>query len=265
VRVTILGSGSRGNSLVVDLGGRRIAIDAGFGPRPLARRLQEAGIAPESIDACALTHEHQDHAQGALHARLKWRWTLVATPPTLAALPTGSATSRLVPLEHETSHEIGPVRITLFAIGHDAANPSAVVLEDTESGARVGVAHDLGVTSDHLARSFERLDMLVLEANHDMAMLRAGRYPRFLQERIAGPRGHLSNEQAADFAARISHRGLKNVMLAHLSANNNTPQLAHSAVSARLRGTPFGGKVVVAGQDSITCAGSMPAAQLQLL
>lgn len=261
VGVTVVGSGSRGNALVVEFGATRIAVDAGFGPRALAGRLRAAGIEPASISACVLTHEHTDHAKGALAAKKKWGWTLVGTPGTLTAIGAGRSARAL---DYDVSWDSGDVGIRLVRVAHDAAAPAAVVLENRASGARVGVAHDLGVVDDTIAAGFERLDVLVLEANHDAERLRTGPYPPFLQERIRGGSGHLSNAQSADLAARVMHPGLRAIVLAHLSQENNTPRLAMETFAPRLRAARFRGRLHVASQDGVTRAGASADAQREL-
>jgi phosphoribosyl 1,2-cyclic phosphodiesterase len=264
VRVSILGSGSRGNALVIDTGAVRLAVDVGFGPRAMARRLREAGLAPESIAGAVLTHEHQDHAQGALDARLKWRWTLLGTAGTLAALEPGAATARLQALPYAAPLAFEGVRVTLFPVPHDAAAPAAVLVEDVRSGWRVGVAQDLGAVPDALRADFRDLDVLVLEANHDPELLRNGPYPPHLQRRISGGRGHLSNAAAAGWLADLAHRGLQHVVLAHLSETNNSPALAVAAARAALRRAGCRAALVAASQREGVAVGAAPSAQLGL-
>jgi phosphoribosyl 1,2-cyclic phosphodiesterase len=262
VRVTVLGSGSRGNALVVEFGATRIAVDAGFGPRGLARRLRESGIEPESVQAAVITHEHQDHAQGAFHARSKWRWTLISHEATFAKLGAGAAVARLVMPAFGTATEVDGVLVTLYPIPHDAAAPAAVVLEHIASGRRVGVAHDLGAVPAALVAPFRDLDIAVIEANHDVDMLRQGPYPPSLQRRVSGGAGHLSNVQAGAWVREIASARLQHVVLAHLSETNNTPELAVSAVRGALKGSPYRGSVQAAGQR-VPCAVGEPA-QTQL-
>jgi phosphoribosyl 1,2-cyclic phosphodiesterase len=264
VRVTVMGSGSKGNCLVVEMGGCRIAVDAGFGPRTLAKRFKAMGIAPDSVQACVLTHEHTDHSCGALAARRKWHWTLVATAPTLASAGAANATTRVVPLAYETAYTVANLRLTLLRVSHDAVAPAAVLVEDAVGGGRIGIAYDLGEIPPGLDRAFERLDLLVLEANHDPGLLRTGPYPPFLQDRVAGRQGHLSNEQSAAFARRVAHRGLRALVLAHLSEQNNTPAIARSTVGSRLRGTGFQGALVTASQSAPCVVGTRGPEQLTL-
>ena len=264
VSVTLLGSGSKGNCLIVDLGTTRIAVDAGFGIRILARYFKSAGIAPESIAACAITHEHLDHVRGARKARDKWRWTLMATAPTFAASDI-AGTARILPTPYRRPTAFGDARVTLLPIAHDAAAPAAVLIEDVVSGARVGIAQDLGAIPEGLLEAFDRVDVLVIEANHDPGMLRAGPYPPVLQDRIAGGRGHLSNRQCADFVARAAHRDLRAIVLAHLSEQNNTPEIARATVARALRGGPFRGKLVTAAQHAVCTVGDLADVQYSLL
>jgi phosphoribosyl 1,2-cyclic phosphodiesterase len=264
VRVTALGSGSKGNCLVVDFGTTRVAVDAGFGIRVLARHFKAAGIVPESVAACVVTHEHLDHVRGARKARDKWRWSLMATPQTFAAAGIGG-TARLAPTAYRRPTMFGDARVTLLPISHDAAAPAAVLIEDVVSGARVGVAQDLGAIPEGLLEAFDRVDVLVIEANHDPGMLRAGPYPPSLQDRVAGPRGHLSNRQCADFVARAAHRDMRAIVLAHLSEQNNTPEIARSTVARALRGGPFRGKLVTAAQHLVCSVGDAAEVQYQLV
>lgn len=249
---------------MIDTGTLRLAVDVGFGPRAMARRLREAGIAPESVAGAVLTHEHQDHAQGALDARLKWRWTLLGTAGTLDALRPGAATARLqaVPTAAATAFE--DVDITLLPVPHDAAAPAAVLIEDRRSGWRVGVAQDLGAVPDGLRAAFRDLDVLVVEANHDPELLRQGPYPPHLQRRITGGRGHLSNAAAATWLAEAADRRLRHVVLAHLSETNNTPALALAAAREALRRAGSRATLVAAAQREGVAVGAPPSAQLGL-
>ncbi len=264
MRISVVGSGSRGNCLVIDAGTLRLAVDVGFGPRATATRLRAVGIAPESVAAAVLTHEHQDHAQGALDARERWRWTLLGTAETLRALPVGAATARLLPTAYETAQSVGDLRITLFAIPHDAAAPAAVLIEDARTGMRVGIAHDLGVVPERLLSAFRDLDLAVLESNHDVEMLRSGPYPPALQRRVAGGRGHLSNAQCAAWLREIAGPRLRHVVLAHLSETNNVPALAVREARAALDAVRCRATVVPADQRVPVQVGAAPDRQLAL-
>jgi phosphoribosyl 1,2-cyclic phosphodiesterase len=264
MRVTVIASGSKGNSLVIEFGTTRIAVDAGYGPRNLAKKYAAAGIAPESVHACIITHEHVDHARGALDARRKWGWTLAGTPQTLDSIGAIDPAENSAPMDYGTPLKFGDAQVTLIKVAHDAVAPAAILVEDCASGARVGIAYDLGAIPAGLAQAFALLDILVLEANHDMGMLRAGPYPLHLQDRIAGSHGHLSNFQSAEFARTVAHPGLRAVVLAHLSEQNNTPTAAREAVGRQLRRTNFRGKLGAANQDRSCTVGDAREVQLQL-
>jgi phosphoribosyl 1,2-cyclic phosphodiesterase len=250
VRALILGTGSRGNAILLESAQSRVLVDAGFTRRELARRLRAAGVAPESIEGLIVTHEHADHAQAAALAAVKWGWTVYATDGTvrtmadLAELPVRR-------VKAGTEIVVGGLSIDIIGIAHDALEPIAVVATDTRTGARVGVVYDLGATSSTLVNSCRLLDGLVLESNHDRRMLAYSSYPPVVQRRIGGRQGHLSNNAAAEFARSIAHAGLRHVVLAHLSEQCNTPTIALQVVGASLRRTRFRGRLTASAQDTL--------------
>lgn len=249
MRAWTLGSGSSGNALLLESGAHRILIDCGFGPRAIVTRLTAIGVDPESISALLLTHEHIDHAQGAERAQKKFRWPVYASAGTLGTLREIETRWRR-PLAAGSTTAIDGFSIEAIAVPHDAAAPLAFAITATSSGARVGVAHDLGAVPDALVAAFARCDALCLEANHDVAMLRAGPYPRALQERIRGGRGHISNAECGALAASLAGPALRSVTLLHLSEVNNTAGLAERAVADALRSTGYRGPVQAAARRS---------------
>lgn len=236
MRVWSLGSGSRGNAIVIASGEQAILVDCGFGPRALALRMQKLGLAPEMISAMVITHEHQDHADGVTKVHHKFRWPVYASAGTHRALRDVPAKHR-VTLTPGLACTVGDFSVETAAIPHDANEPLAVAITATMSGARVGLAHDLGSVPATLLRLFARCDLLLLEANHDPEMLANGPYPAALQQRIRGGRGHISNVEAGRLAAQLAHPGLRGLGLLHLSETNNTPSLASDTVSGALRRT----------------------------
>jgi phosphoribosyl 1,2-cyclic phosphodiesterase len=251
VKSWVLGSGSKGNALLLESGGARLLIDCGFAPRTLHGRLKLIGVAPESISAVVLTHEHIDHVKGVAAAAKKWRWVVLASHGTLAALPALSGQRRIA-LTPGATHALDAFDLLPLRIPHDAAEPVAFVVTATVSGARAGVATDLGEVPPTVLAAFERLDLLVLESNHDEGMLRAGPYPFQLQERILGRNGHLANRTCGATIAAVAHRGLRDVVLAHLSEVNNEPALARRTVLSAIRGSAFKGRLHVAAQAGPT-------------
>ena len=263
MRFCTLASGSKANATLVEVGATRLLIDCGLGPRILAKRLGEAGVAPSSIDALLVTHEHIDHVKGIAQAVAKWHWPVFATRGTLSGIA-DVPQERQHALAYDTAQAIGDCVVQLVRVPHDAAQPAAVVITAQRSGARIGVATDLGHVSDALGTAFERLDFLVFESNHDEDMLRNGPYPPFLQARIASDTGHLSNRQTGGLLERAAHRGLRHVLLAHLSQQNNEPKVALAAAKAVLKGTAFKGSLACAAQDEVTLPGASRDGQMEL-
>lgn len=237
ITVTMLGSGSRGNAILVDGSAGSLLVDAGFGVRTLAKRFETAQRNPADVGALLLTHEHVDHACGAAAACDRWSWTVHASAGTHAALavqPNG-APSDVGLLPASGAGSLCGFTIDHAPLPHDATDCRAFVLTDDASGARVGIVLDAGHVPEGLPSLLDRLDLLVVESNHDDDMLANGPYPWPLKQRISGGSGHLSNVVAAELAAACAHRGLKSVVLAHLSETNNTPDLAISTTRAALR------------------------------
>ena len=245
MQLWVLGSGSRGNAILLDAGDTRILIDAGFPPRILAARMRFCGIAPESVCALIITHEHFDHIRGAVKSAAKWGWETYASTGTVRACHRLASAHTF--RAGEALH-INGVTVQSVRIAHDAADPVALVACDERTGVHAAIAHDLGAPNDALRRALERVDVMVLESNHDEGMLRAGPYPPFLQARISGGRGHLSNRAACALARKAVHAGLRDLVLAHLSEHNNTPATAHRAMAAALRETRFRGRLTPAPQ-----------------
>jgi phosphoribosyl 1,2-cyclic phosphodiesterase len=233
MRFASLGSGSEGNGLVVESGETRILVDCGFGVRDTAARLARLGLVPGDIAAIFVTHEHSDHVGGvaafaARHDIPVWLTfgTLDAVAERLADVP------RVYSFDSHDVLAIGDLEVRPFPVPHDARDPVQYVLGD--GGARLGVLTDLGVVTSHVEASLTGCDALVLECNHDEAMLAGGRYPYPLKQRIAGRLGHLCNDAAAALLRAIDTSRLRHVVAAHLSKENNTPDLARAALAGAL-------------------------------
>jgi phosphoribosyl 1,2-cyclic phosphodiesterase len=249
MRLTVLGSGSRGNALLVECGRDALLVDAGFSFKELQRRAELAGRDLSRVRALALTHEHGDHARGVARAAREWNATVAASAGTLGAL--GEALpSRVerVALPPARGVDLHGFRLTAFPTSHDARDPIMLIVEDA-NGHRVGVAYDVGWPTVALRHACRGLDALVIESNHDEIMLRSSDYPPSVRARIAGHGGHLSNRQAASLIGEAAHTGLSTVVLVHLSERCNTAELAMEATKAALRGTAFSGTIVIATQD----------------
>jgi phosphoribosyl 1,2-cyclic phosphodiesterase len=266
MKIHILGSGSKGNAIVLETDHTRVLVDAGFGTRTLAQRMRALDVAPESISALVITHEHGDHICGAASAARKWRWPVYATPGTLRALRQRRHIAAH-PIEPRRELVVDDLSLRFVRTPHDAEESIALVATDLESGIRTGVVYDLGHVTPRLAAHFTQLDALLLESNHDDDMLREGPYPWVVKQRIAGPRGHLSNGDAAVLARSCVHRGLGHLILCHLSQNNNRPEVALRTMRSGLRGTGFRGQLAAASQDrpmTVAVGGAGRATQLSL-
>lgn len=250
MKLWVLGSGSGGNAVLVEGAGSRILVDAGFAPRVLKQRLASARVAPESIEAVVVTHEHTDHAKGVAAAAQKWGWTIVSTAGTRMMCPEWTGLKMILTPRRSTV-EIGDFRLETFPVAHDASEPIGVIVTCLADGARAGIIYDLGCVSESVLRAMDRLDVLVLEANHDEGMLRTGPYPVSVQMRIGGKLGHLSNRVAAQTASQCMHAGLNNIVLAHLSESCNDPQSALKTVGDSLRRARFKGRLTAASQNRV--------------
>ena len=248
MRAWTLGSGSKGNSILLESDGTRVLIDAGYSPRALAQRLAAVRVAPESISAVIVTHEHIDHMRGVRAAQRRRKWQVFGSAGTLAAIAELDA-RRVTPLRSGAPFAIGALQFELVRVPHDASAPTAVVATATRTGFRTGIAHDLGAVPDTLRAAFAHLDLLLLESNHDEEMLRTGPYPPFLQARISGGSGHLSNRRSSALTRELAGASLRELVLLHLSEANNTPGLAVGAARIALRAAKSRCPVTAAPQD----------------
>lgn len=273
MRVTVLGSGSSGNATLVEAGDVRVLVDAGFSGRDLERRLRAAEVEPESITAIVITHDHVDHTRGMGIFARRFGTPLHLTPKTAEACQS-LLTGKEVVHSYTSSAplHIGQLRIDPFLTVHDAVDPVAVTLQDGETGLKLGIATDLGRPTASVRHALAGCHLLVLEANHDEAMLWNGPYPWSVKQRIASSHGHLSNNAAADLARELFHPDLGAVILAHLSGHCNDPALARDVVSEALDSLDFAGRLLVAGQDEpldpidlIELKRSTPVEQLSML
>ncbi|MGI8499133.1 MAG: MBL fold metallo-hydrolase [Gemmatimonadaceae bacterium] len=248
MRMWVLGSGSRGNAVLFEAEGSRVLIDAGFTVRDLEARLGAVGVPGESIEDLVVTHEHTDHVRGACAAARRWGWTIHASAGTLAACPELVAAGAIA-IPPDGVLMLDTICLDAVPVPHDAVEPIAIVATARGSGVRAAVVYDLGHVGEALRRKLADLDLLVLEANHDDGMLRAGPYPPSVVHRIGGRLGHLSNRAAAGLARGCAHRALSHIVLAHLSDRCNQPGLAAAAVGAALAITPFRGGLHASAQE----------------
>lgn len=236
LRFRSLGSGSTGNATLVEAtsGGRtsRLLIDCGFALRHLDLRLARAGLAASDIDAVFITHEHGDHI-GCAHA-LSRRDRIQVWMSEGTWLATGGRDfeGRLNFARDNMDIGVGDLVVQPFTVPHDAREP--LQLRCTDGARSLGVLTDLGHATPHVLARLSGLDALLLEFNHDSDMLAASAYPAFLKMRVGGNYGHLSNAAAADIARAVHHGGLRHVVAAHLSEQNNKPEIVRRAMADAL-------------------------------
>lgn len=229
--VTVLSSGSCGNSSVFSSDGSSIMIDAGLSCRELERRMALFGLDPSDVDAVLLTHEHTDHTRGAKRFCTTYDIPVYGTDGTLSLTPLDGVELR--PISSRHPFEVGHLNISPFPVKHLAAEPVAfTVLDD---GLKLSVASDLGCVTPKVLEALKSSQVLMIEANYDDDMLVNGTYPDFLKRTIRGDHGHLSNDDAAAVCQHAISDDTRTVVLLHLSKDNNTPEKAAQTVSEGIR------------------------------
>lgn len=244
MRFASLGSGSRGNATLVEAGDTRVLVDCGFSCAETEKRLERLGLSATELDAILVTHEHSDHISGVARLSRRFRIPVWMTMGT-AAVHRGGEVDELHCFSSHQTLEIGDLAVEPFTVPHDAREPCQFVFHDGRF--RIGLVTDTGAITPHMVQVLTRLDALVLECNHDPALLASGPYPPSLKQRVGGRFGHLSNEQAAGLLEQIDCSGLQHLLAAHISDKNNRPELAREALANAL-GCPVG-EIEVANQD----------------
>ena len=235
MRFASLASGSSGNCLVAEAAGTVVMLDCGLALTETERRLERLGLAPAQVSAILITHEHGDHACGAFGFAAAHGVTVYLTHGTLAAMRAEGQVLdgvRLAMVNGRQSFFVDGMAVQPFTVPHDAREPVQYVLSD--GAARLGVITDVGTPTPHLEKNLSGLDALVLECNYDRDLLWGGGYPKWLKERIAGPFGHLDNRDSERLLGALDRSRLKHVIGAHLSQQNNRPELARAALARAL-------------------------------
>lgn len=235
LRFAPLFSGSSGNAIYVGCDGAHMLIDAGVSGTRVAKALEGVGISPKDLSGILVTHEHTDHIQGVGVLSRKYDVPVYATEGTWEAmdgkLGAIAAKNRCL-IEPEINFFLGPVEIMAFSTPHDAADSVGYAFELDRS--RFALATDIGCVRDSWLKHVQGADAVLLESNYDPDMLKAGPYPYDLKKRILSRRGHLSNDDAGQTAAKLIAAGARQVVLGHLSKENNFPELALRSVEAIL-------------------------------
>jgi len=232
MRFASLGSGSAGNALVVEVKQTRLMLDCGFSVKEASSRLVRLNLNPEDITGIVITHEHDDHAGGAFKFAAKHNIPVWLTYGTLKMV------TRYLPSQHDlrinvidshTAFPINDIEVQPYPVPHDAREPIQYVFSNGSN--TLGVLTDVGRTTPHIEEKLSGCHALVLECNHDAAMLQNGPYSWTLKKRVGGDLGHLENSESANLLARLDNGKLQHILAAHLSAKNNTPALAQAALA----------------------------------
>lgn len=241
-----LASGSSGNAALLSCGTTHLLIDMGISCRRICRSLAEMDLTPGDLSAILITHEHADHISGLATYIKKYHTPILCTPGTARQLQYRLAGIGLLlrPLSMGQPVSWDDLEITPYPTSHDCRESAAYRI-DTPDGS-LGYLTDTGVVEEETRQGLLGADLLVLESNHDVDMLLSGPYPYPLKRRVIGNEGHLSNADAAAFAADSARRGTRSIILAHLSAENNTPQLALDTVGRALEAAAYTGELSVA-------------------
>jgi phosphoribosyl 1,2-cyclic phosphodiesterase len=256
VSISVLASGSRGNSTIVQSSSTRILVDAGISCRETFKRMKAAGDDPHSLSAIVITHEHIDHVSGLLVLARKLKIPVFMTGATHQAWSRSMRDAagerpQLARLEFFCSGHsfyIGDIGVTPFTIPHDAVDPVGFTFR--AEGIKIAIATDLGRLLANVKDNLRACDVLVIESNHDLEMLRNGPYPWSVKQRVGSPTGHLSNEKLAEFFATGYDGNASYIVLAHLSEQNNHPERALREAEKALsdRRTLLYNRVMLAGQ-----------------
>ena len=232
VQVTILGSGSSGNATLVSTARTRLLLDAGFSRRETLRRLAAAGEPTDGVQAILISHEHGDHVQGLWALAQAWEATVYLTEGTWEALPWVRELPRVETFRPGQRFPVGDIEVTPFATPHDAAEPVAFRFQ--ADGAQAAVVTDIGFVTELIKQQVRGVDCLIMESNHDLELLRNGPYPWHVKQRVLSRLGHLSNLDLGRFLGADYDGAARYLVLAHLSENNNLPELARMSAAEAL-------------------------------
>jgi len=228
-----LGSGSKGNGTLLSYNDQLILIDCGFSARETLERFVQVGADPTQLVAIIVTHEHGDHIGGVGPLARKFKIPVIASKGTLEHTKLAKVPAENKIEVHEAHwHPVGDFKILPVAVNHDAKQPFQYLVEANHK--RFGILTDLGSWSYALVDYFSNLDGLLIEANHDLNMLHRGNYPPSLKRRVGGPYGHLSNDQTANLLEEIAPQGVKQLVIGHLSENNNCPDIVRATLADSL-------------------------------
>ena len=237
MRMCSIASGSSGNCIYVGNEDTHLLVDTGISKKRVEKGLESLSLSGENITGIVVTHEHSDHIQGLGVFSRKYKVPIYATEGTIRGIERSTSLGKLPnglirPICADEGFMLGSIKVHPFAIPHDANEPVGYRLESDHKA--VAVATDLGDYDQYILSKLQNLDALLIEANHDIHMLEMGSYPYPLKQRILSEKGHLSNESSGRLLCNIIHKGLKNIILGHLSKDNNYARLAYETVRLEL-------------------------------
>jgi phosphoribosyl 1,2-cyclic phosphodiesterase len=248
LRFASLGSGSRGNATLVQTADATVLIDCGYPAREFERRCVQLGVDPCGIDALVVTHEHGDHVRGVGAVSRRFGIPVWMTHGTCRAFGDDKLAGLSLLDGSGDAFALDGLEIECFPVPHDASEP--VQFRFRKGGVSLGVLTDTGSLTAHILRRLDGVDALLLEANHDPAMLASGPYPPSLQARVGGPFGHLSNGQAAGVVGGIDHPRLRHLVVGHISEKNNRPVLVREALHRAVPG--LDARLQLLAQDAVS-------------
>jgi phosphoribosyl 1,2-cyclic phosphodiesterase len=246
----VLASGSSGNATFVAAGRTRILVDAGLSFRELSRRLAEIGEDPKHLDAVLISHEHSDHVGGLPVLAKRHPVPIYLTHRTAPTIDWNGAVPHVQTFQAGSRFSLGDIEVDTFTIPHDAADPVAFAFR--AEGVRIGIVTDLGYIPESVKYQLQGTDLLILESNHDLEMLRVGPYPWPVKQRVMGRNGHLSNDDMERFVREDMDSRTAMLVLAHLSENNNFPAQVRLVAQQALASRSLSIKLVIAEQRRST-------------
>jgi phosphoribosyl 1,2-cyclic phosphodiesterase len=244
----VLASGSSGNAALVATENTRILLDAGLSMREIGKRLAAIGESLANLDAILITHEHSDHVAGlpVLARNKDVRAVIYMSRLTAPAIDWGESAPRLETFQAGAGFAVGDIEVTSFSIPHDAIDPVGFRFE--AQGVRIGVATDLGYIPESIKFHLRRTDLLLLESNHDLDMLKVGPYPWSVKQRVMSRVGHLSNLSMSDFLTSDLDSSTAHLLLGHLSEQNNHPEIVRLIASQAIEGRGLETRLAIATQ-----------------
>ena len=250
MRVCLLASGSRGNCTLIEVDGCRLLIDAGLSGIETERRLSTVGLSCEDLHGILVTHEHHDHVSGIGPLARRYNLPVYIDRQTHAALPKLGKIADLLYFSTGETFSFQNLLISPFSTTHDAVNPVGFTIQSSEG--KIGFATDLGLSTRLVAEQLKDCRVLILEANHDEQMLQEGSYPWNLKQRIRSRHGHLSNNESCLLLEEICWPGLEALFLAHLSEENNCPDLARKVFSKTVTDCGHAPEIIIGRQSQVS-------------